>query len=156
MPLDSYQYRPITFQGVELPATLMAISILEPVLDITDEELADWLWRLPICCGITKKSPAERCVRCAEKAVDLMLEQRQRILDGIRERFAADGFDPEAVYHDWITSLQKIIDLSKASSGEDCFWSAPSHPKDPFKTSADFTRLFNAIEEKKRLYDGEE
>jgi hypothetical protein len=156
MALDTYKYRPITFQGVELPATLMAISILEPVLNMTDKDLADWLWRLPICCGFTKSSSATRCVRSAEKAVDLLLEQRMRVLDGIRERLAADGFDPEAVYQDWITSLHKIIDLGKASGGEDCFWSAPSHPRDPIKTSADVARLFNAIEDKMRLYDGEE
>ena len=39
MTLDDYEWRPITFQGVTFPATVMGISILEPVLDITDREL---------------------------------------------------------------------------------------------------------------------
>jgi len=52
MPLDDYEFRPITFQGVTFPATLMGISILEPVLGIEDEDLGDWLWRLPICSGL--------------------------------------------------------------------------------------------------------
>jgi hypothetical protein len=87
MALNDYDWRPITFQGVTFPTTLMAISVLEPILIIIDEELADWLWRLPICCGSKKSAPAERCARCAKKAVNLMLEQRQCILDGIRAAF---------------------------------------------------------------------
>src|SRR5205807_10468412 len=91
---------PITFQEETFPTTLMAISILEPVLDIADEDLADWLWRLPICCGVTKSAPAERCARCAQEAANLMLEQRQRVLRGIRDRLASHGFDTEATYRE--------------------------------------------------------
>ena len=127
MTRNDYDWRPITFQGVTFPATLMAISILEPVLDIADEDVADWLWRLPICCGVTKSAPAERCKRCAQKAIDLMLKRRQRVLDGIRDRLAAHGFDSDATYRDWIMSLQRIVELSRAASGE-CVWSAPGHP----------------------------
>ena len=39
MPFDDYDFRPITFQGVTFPATLMGIDILEPMLDIQDEGL---------------------------------------------------------------------------------------------------------------------
>ena len=154
MSLNDYDYRPITFQGETFPATLMAISILEPVLDIDDEDLADWLWRLPVCCGVTKRAPAERCARCAQKAVDLMLEQRQRVLGGIRDRLASHGFDTEVTYREWITAFQRIVELSRASTAE-CAWSAPTHPSDPYKSKADAERLMDALErERARLLDG--
>jgi hypothetical protein len=140
MPLNEQDWRPITFQGVTFPATLMGISILEPVLDITDANLGDWLWRLPICCGITKSAPAERCARYAQQAADLMLEQRQQVLAGIRERLAPHGFDPESTYRDWIVALQRIVELSMAATG-DCLWSAPMHPKDSIKTAAEVEKL---------------
>jgi hypothetical protein len=145
MTLDDYAFRPITFQGVTFPATLMGISILEPVLGITDEDIADWLWRLPICCGVTKSAPADRCARCAQRAADLMLEQRQRVLDGIRDRLATHGFDSESTYRDWLLALQRIVELSTAASG-DCFWSAPLHPNDKYKTAADAKRLMDALD----------
>jgi len=153
MSLNDYDYRPITFQGESFPATLMAISILETVLDIADEDLADWLWRLPICCGVTKSAPAERCARCAQEAADLMLEQRQRVLGGIRDRLASQGFDADVTYREWIAALQRIVKLSRASSGE-CAWSAPAHPSDPYKSKADAERLMDALErERARLLD---
>jgi len=133
---NDYDWRPITFQGVTFPATLMAISILEPVLDLEDEDFGSWLWRLTICRGVTKSAPAERCARCAQKAIDLMLEYRQRVLDGIRDRCASDGFDPEATYCDWMAALQRIVELSRACDGE-CVWSAPSHPRDDRRSPAE-------------------
>jgi len=36
-----YDWRPITFQGVTFPATLMGISVLDSVLRIADEELGN-------------------------------------------------------------------------------------------------------------------
>src|SRR5882724_9051771 len=145
MALNEYDWRPITFQGETFPPTLMAISILEPVLDVKDEDLAEWLWRLPICCGVTKSAPAERCARCAQRAADLMLEQRQQVLDGIRDRLTPHGFDVETTYRDWIVALQRIVELSAATSG-DCSWSAPLHPSDKFKTAADAERFIAALE----------
>jgi hypothetical protein len=153
MSLNEYDWRPITFQGETFPATLMAISILEPVLDLRDEDLADWLWRLPICCGVTKSAPADRCARCAQKAVDLMLEQREHVLGGIRERLTSYGFDAEVTYKDWIAALQRIVELSRASDGE-CVWSAPAHPNDSLKSQADIERFMDALQRyKARLMD---
>ena len=91
MAPDPKIWKPITFQGVTFPPTLMASSILDPVLGIEDEGLAGWLLRLTACCRITKDAPAEKCARCAEQLLNLMLEQRLRVLDGIRERLASDG-----------------------------------------------------------------
>jgi hypothetical protein len=153
MLINDYDFRPNTFQGETFPATLMAISILEPVLDIADEDLGDWLWRLPICCGVKKTAPAERCARCAQKAADLMLEQRQQVLAGIRERLASQGFDAEATYKDWIVALQRIAELSRASNG-DCVWSAPAHAKDPMRSAGDWKRFMEALERARaRLLD---
>ena len=150
MALNDYDWRPITFQAVTFPATLMAASTLEPVPDIQDEDFGSWLWSLTICRGVTKSAPAERCARCAQKAVDIMLEHRQSVLDGIRDHLASHGFDPETTYRDWIAAFQRIVELSKASDGE-CFWSAPSHERDdPSKAG----RLLKALEnERARILD---
>ena|SRR5450756_882220 len=144
MHLNDKDWRPITFQGITFPATLMGISILEPILSITDEELGEWLWRLPICSGVTNSAPAERCARCAQRVADLMLEQRQQVLDGIRDRLTPHGFDAETTYRDWIVALQRIVELSAVTSG-DCSWSAPLHPSDKFKTAADAERFIAAL-----------
>lgn len=144
MVLDDYSWRPITFQGVTFPATLMGISILDPVLDTSDEELHLWLWRFPNCCGSSKSAPAEECARCAQRAVDLMLEQRQRVLDGICDRLSEHGFDPETTYLDWVLALQRIVELSKATVGE-CEWSAPGHDRDGLRTEADLQQLAEGI-----------
>ena len=145
MLVDDYKFRPITFQGVTFPPTLMGVSVLEPILNIADEELGDWLWRLPICCGIAKSAPAERCVRCARRMVNLLLEQRQRVVDGIRERLVTHGFDPAATYRDWLLAFQRIAELSDATD-EECVWSAPSHPRDRVKSANEAQQFLAGLE----------
>ena len=154
MKPDERHWRPITFQGVTFPPSLMGISILEPVLGVNDEDFGDWLWRFPICCGFKKSTSAERCARHAQQAIDLMLEQRQLTLRGIQERLGPHGFDAESVYRDWILALQKIAELSKSTEG-DCSWSAPSHPDDPIKTGADVKKFWDALQKArdKRMSD---
>jgi hypothetical protein len=150
MALDDYTWRPITFEGVTFPATLMGVSILEPVLGITDRELIDWVWGLR-CAGPTQRSaPAQVCARCAQKSVDLMLEHRQRVLDGIRDRLGPHGFDADITYRDWIMAFQRIGSLSGSAKGE-CVWSAPSHPKD--LKPADWQRIANALDRAKARFD---
>ena|SRR5947209_2380690 len=143
MAFDDYEFRPITFQGVTLPATLMGASILEPVLAIKDHEFIDWVWGLRICCGRERSAPAEFCARLAQRSVDLMLEHRQQVLDGICERLGPHGFDPETTFRDWIVAFQRIHALSAGVQG-DCVWSTPSHPKD--MKPADWQRLGSALE----------
>ncbi len=132
MKIDDYEWRPITFQGVTFPATLMGISVLGAVFPTAGEELGNWLWRLRVCCGFTKSAPAEQCARCARQAADLMLDHRPQVLDGICENLSEYGFDPETTCRDWLLSLQQIAELSTAAEG-DCHWSAPFHPRDTFK-----------------------
>ena len=126
---SGHDWRPITFEGVVLPPSLMGISILEPLLDIEEEELADWLWRLPICKGVTKSAPAARCARCAEQALDLMLEHRLLVLAGIAERLALHHVDPETTFLEWISALVRIVELSRKAKGQ-CHWSSPVHASD--------------------------
>ena len=154
MSLDEQEWRPITFQGVTFPATLMGVSILEPVLHITDHEFIDWVWGLRVCCGRERRAPAEFCARLAQRSVDLMLEHRQRVLDGIRDRLSPHGFDADTTFSDWIAAFQRIQELS-AHREVDCVWSAPSHPKD--MNAADWQRLDAALERtrKKLLETGE-
>ena len=137
MPVEfnDYSFRPITFQGVMFPATLMGISVFVSIFDVGDE-LRDWILRLSTCRGISKQAAADRCVRCARQAADLLLEQRQRVLDYIKTNLSPHGFEPETTYSDWLLALQKIAELSAATEGE-CVWSAPLHPRDPYKTSGE-------------------
>lgn len=144
MSLDDYAFRPITFQGVTFPPSLMAISMLGRVLTIADEDLDDWLWRFPICCGWPKTAPAERCADCAQRLAGLMLEQRTRILEGIREQLGGYGFDPETTYRDWLLSLQRIVELSRAAK-DNCTWSAPIHARDALKSQGDLDCLLDKL-----------
>jgi len=143
MALDAREWRPITFQGVTFPAALMGVSILEPVLGIKDHEFIDWVWGLRVCCGRERSAPAEFCARLAQRSVDLMLEHRQQVLDGIRECLGPHGFEADRTFCDWITAFQRIQELSACSEGN-CVWSAPSHPKD--MKAADWQRLDAALE----------
>jgi hypothetical protein len=157
MAFDDHDFRPITFQGVTFPATLMAIDVLTSVLDINDEDLGEWLWRLAICRGVSKRAPAERCARCARQAADLILEHRQAILDYIRKNLASYGFDPEETYRDWLMALQKIAELSEIAETE-CVLSAPFRPGDA--TAADAERILKALDKMRKkaikFYDKEE
>lgn len=155
MTIDPKEWRPITFQGVTFPATLMASDVLEPILGFEHEDLGAWLWRLTICRGVTKRAPAETCAQYAERLLNLMLEQRPRVLDGIRDRLGSHGFEPEETYRDWITAFQQIIKLSKETDG-DCSWSAPGHPDDLYKGREGAERFLKALDKahKRMLREG--
>jgi hypothetical protein len=127
----------------------MGVSILDPVLGIEDSEFIDWVLGLSTCRGRERSAPADFCARWAQRTADLMLEHRQRVLDGIRERLGPHGFDADTTYRDRITAFQHIARLS-ASVESDCFWSAPSHPED--MKPADWKRLGDALDrERERL-----
>ena len=150
MTLDDQDWRPITFQGVTFPPTLMGISVLEPILKLTEREMIDWVLGLPVCCGIKKRAPAEVCARCARQTIDLMLDHRFDVLEGIRTRLGPHGFEPEATYRDWFLAMQQILELSKRAEDE-CVWSAPRHPND--MTKADLERLNAALDKKKAEFE---
>ncbi|WP_367870472.1 hypothetical protein [Luteolibacter sp. Populi] len=152
--IDTCEFRPITFQDEVFPPSLMGISILEPVLDIEEEELGEWLWRLPICKGVTKRAPAERCARCAMQTVDLMLEMRQAVLEGIADRLAEFGFDPESTYREWIHSLLRIAMLSRREE-DDCVWWSPAHEMDRYAGEAGRMKLEEILERLEQDYPRE-
>jgi hypothetical protein len=158
MPPNEQDFRPITFQGVRFPATLMAIDILMYLADEEwgeESELGSWLFRLSVCRGITKDAPAERCARCAQQTIDLMLEHRKRVLDEIQARLVPLGCEVEATYRDWILALQRIVELSNATDG-DCFWSAPLHKSDPIQNAQDAKRFLRNLERARDNLLGEE
>ena len=132
----------------------MGASILQPVLAITDRELIDWLWSLRICCGVQKSASADVCARCSQKLSDLMLEHRQRVLEGIKERLGPHGFDADETYRDWMMAFDQIIRLSVKSESE-CVWSAPSHPNDRYKGRAGRQQLMDALEKARKRLLGE-
>jgi hypothetical protein len=127
--LSSKHWRPITFEGVQLPPTFMAISVLASLMREEDEELEGWLWRFPICCGVTKAEDAEVCRRCAQCAMDFMLEHRDQVLQGIASNLGEEGFISEDTFSDWMLSLMRIAEVTKEKAGP-CWRSAPSHPTD--------------------------
>lgn len=135
--LDSKDWRPITFEGVTFPPTLMGISVLASilglVLPVEDDELCGWLHSVRVCCGITKRAPAALCHSCAIRARDLMLEHRSAVLAGITSNLGPHRFDADTTFRDWITALQRMSELAAAADGE-CEWSAPGYASDPFGT----------------------
>lgn len=143
MVLDDDNFRPITFQGITFPATLMGTSVLVSALHLTDEDLGEWLGRLSNCRGVSKHALAERCAKCARQAADLMLEHRQVVLDYIRENLGPHGFDPDETYRDWLLAFQKIVELSEIADSE-CVWSSPSRPGDA--TAADCKRFLDWLD----------
>jgi hypothetical protein len=143
MTPDDFNWRPITFQGIVFPPTVMAISTLDSILEM-DDQLGEWLWRFPICCGITKSAPADRCEQFARQLVDLMLQHPERVLAGIHSELGEFGFDADATYHAWLAALRQIESLSRLATNE-CRWSAPSHPRDPLQNQSDFERFATAF-----------
>jgi len=82
-----YDFRPITFEGVQLAPSVMGISVLEPIIDEMNDRTGEWIWRLPICCGVTKSAGASLCYEASTDALNLMLEHRALVLIEISERF---------------------------------------------------------------------
>ena len=80
-------FRPITFEGVQLAPSVMGISVLEPIIDEMNDRTGDWIWRLPICSGVTKSADAILCHEASTDALNLMLENRVLVLSEISERF---------------------------------------------------------------------
>jgi hypothetical protein len=104
--MNPYDHRPITFNGEQLAPAMMAVSIIE-CLTTVPEDLAVWLWRLPICCGVEKSSHSDVAIRAASFARDSLLEHRDIILRGIAERLP--DYDAGEVYRQWMEGFGSII-----------------------------------------------
>ena len=139
-----YDFRPITFEGIQLEPSVMGISVLEPIIDEMDDRTAEWIWRLPICCGVTKSVDASLCHEASTDALNLMLEHRAVVISEIAARFPDAPFSAEQAYEEWATALTSIQRVS-ADREDSCEWSAPSHPDDPIQTAKDAERVLEAF-----------
>ena len=127
--------RPITFNGVLLPKEMRSVSIIEYYVELP-EDVAEWLWRLPICYGVEKRSDSAIAFRAATVARDAILDHQEVILAGIRER--APQYEASEVFRLWMDGFTKIIE---SSQGVDfCTWSAiqPGDPPDTPERRAQF------------------
>lgn len=136
MKLNEEDWRPITFEGHELPASLMGIDTLEKILEFDDEDLGSLLFRLCVCKGVTKSAGMRRCHKNSKKALRLIKENEDAVKAGIRERLGPHGFDAEQTVADWISSLEVIRNNSRKFFGK-CYWSAPLHKNDRYQTKED-------------------
>jgi hypothetical protein len=126
--LNPKDWRAITYEGHEMPPSVMGISILMST-DGLSEETKDWIWRLVNCRGVTKCMDAAVCTRVAEQTREYLLSAREPVLREIDSRLGAHGFNSTATYVEWMESLTIMIQLSGQAPHE-CQWSGPSHPDD--------------------------
>jgi hypothetical protein len=138
--MNPYGHRPITFNGVQLPAEMMGISILECIVSMP-ESVANWLWRLPICIGLEKNSNSFVACNASVFARDAMIEYRSKILAGIAERFPL--YHTEEVYGKWMEGLNQIIDLSHQTAISR--WIAPLSPDEPVQTSEEAEKFLEGL-----------
>ena len=131
--MDS-DYRAINFEGTVFPQSVMGISTLEPILKslnevVLSDDIAEWVWRFPICCGVTKTAPSKLCAKSAQALSDLMLENRNEVLEKIEKQFSDTPFSAAQVFSDWIMALNEIHKIATRRE-EDCEWSAQALPED--------------------------
>ena len=150
MNLDSYDWRPITFQGETFPPSFMGVSILVEILPVSDE-VVDWLWSLRICCGREQNASAATCARFSGIVGEQLLTHREQVIEGIQDRLGSHGFEAGSAYDDWVTCFGRIADLSAKSKGE-CVWSAPTHPNDPFASEAGKKKQLDLMDRARERY----
>ncbi len=120
--LDPASWRSICFEGIDMPPSLMGISILIVVDDFT-EKTGDWIWKLPHCVGVRKSGSARWCVDSAREIIRYLTESREEVLAMIVDRLQPHGFDPELTLAEWNESLSKILGIASAMEGY-CSWIA--------------------------------
>lgn len=112
----------IHFEGVELPSSLMGISILVSIDHLT-ERTGDWIWRLSHCRGVEKNGEAQWCRDSAQEIMDYMIENRLQVLEMIAERLGGFGFAADRTFSEWMESLVKILQVTSFADGV-CSWTA--------------------------------
>ena len=140
--MNSYNYRPITFENHTFHPSVMGIDVLEYAFQLS-EETADWVWRFPICCGVTKSLSAKLCHTATHELLLFIPERIADIRKVIEERVESDLTYQEIIKH-WIDALEYIHSSSSNSEG-DCYWSAPSHPDDKVQLAPDHQKFTNAL-----------
>ncbi|BDS07369.1 hypothetical protein NT6N_24090 [Oceaniferula spumae] len=142
--MNSYDYRPITFEKHVFPQSVMGIDILEHAIPNLSGATADWVWRFPICCGTVKSCKPELCISSSKELIDGMLEYRSNVLSEISDRIESD-VHPDQIYQEWIFALQSIQNIALGLS-EICQWSAPLHPDDAIQTPEDLQRQISILD----------
>jgi hypothetical protein len=155
MQIDSKEWRSIEFEGVVLPQSLMAITVLGAALPQLDDETDNWLWDLATCRGRTKSGSAIDCARYSEIALNAILAHRNTVHDYIKANLHEYGFDSEATSAEWLSSLNTILSLSRESLGR-CSWSAPNHADDPLGSKDGVDRFTRALDDSRNLPDQNE
>jgi hypothetical protein len=146
--LEGSDWRPITFEGVTFPPTLMGISVLASIFGSVaaeDEELGGWLHSLRMCCGVSRRAPAVVCHGCATRARALMLEHRAEVVAGITRQLGPHGWDADATFRAWLAAMERIAELAAIAEG-DCTWSAPGHASDPLGTPEKQAKFLRSLE----------
>jgi len=146
--LDRDEWKSIRFEGVDLPQSLMGISILINIDDFT-ERTGDWIWKLPHCKSIWKGGPARWCHESATEIIDHMIEHRETVLAMIRERLVPNGFDPDATFSEWISSLMTIREISSKKEG-DCQWIAGNPDPEVGRMAERFLRYLDSVDRNRR------
>ncbi len=140
--MNSYHYRPITFENHTFHPSVMGIDVLEYAISLS-AETADWIWRFPICCGVTNAVPAELCHSATHELLLLIPEHFDDIRKVIEERIESD-LSYQEISRYWIDALEYIHKTSDNSEG-DCYWSAPSHPDDKIQSEEDHQKFADAL-----------
>lgn len=146
--LDSNDWRSIRFEGVDLPQSLMGISILIYIEDFA-ERTGDWIWKLPHCKGVEKSGSAQWCHESASEIIDYMIEHRQGILTMIEEGLAPNGFDPVATFSEWISSLMTIREIASKKES-DCHWTAGDPSPDAARKAGQLLRYLDSVDSKEQ------
>ena len=120
----------------------MGIDVLEYAISLS-AETADWIWRFPICCGVTNAVPAELCHSATHELLLLIPEHFDDIRKVIEERIESD-LSYQEISRYWIDALEYIHKTSDNSEG-DCYWSAPSHPDDKIQSEEDHQKFADAL-----------
>jgi hypothetical protein len=141
----SSEFRVITFDGVEMPRSLMAASVLGSILPSVSDRAASWLWKLRSSCGLTRQEEKPQCHEYALQLIEEMLCHRTLVVEEIKERLQSHGFDPEQTYREWIESFRRIAELAVNSEGN-CTWSAPVADDDAGFDAVNVTRITEALE----------
>jgi hypothetical protein len=140
--MNPYAHRPIIFNGIELPAEMMGIDIVERLIPLP-ESVADWLWRLPICQGVEKSCDAATAREACRLAHSLIAANRERILAGIVS--ALPAYMPEEVFVLWLSGLETI--QASAQLNLICRWHALAEPGDPVVSREDTILLLQRLEQ---------
>lgn len=144
MKLDDYEWRQIKFQGVELPQTVMAISVLTMLKGIPEDTI-DWLWKIRHCCGVEKCESGIACAKHADIILSELHSKHDEVSLLVEKNLGTHGFTTEQTIADWTNALIRIRNVGAERGELACTWCAPRHPKDRYSDSGSLAGLIEAL-----------